>query len=116
MNRTTSFAVLLALMWPVAASAHAMLQHAEPSAGAVVHGSPADVRLEFSEQLEPSFSGVVITDDKGRPAATAAAAISGMTMTVKLNGLHAGRYHIQWHAVSTDTHRTEGAYSFTVGP
>jgi methionine-rich copper-binding protein CopC len=116
MKEVIRFVVLLALAWPVAASAHAMLQHAEPSAGAVVHGSPAHVRLEFSEQLEPSFGGVVITDDKGRPAATSAATTSGMTMTVKLNALHAGRYHVQWHAVSTDAHRTEGAYSFTVGP
>lgn len=116
MNRTTLFALLFAVAWPAAASAHAMLQHAEPSAGAAVRASPPEVRLEFSEELEPSFSGAVITDDKGRPAAAGAAAISGTTITVKLNGLHAGRYRVQWHAVSTDTHRTEGAYSFTVGP
>ena len=116
MNRTTSSAMLLVLMWPLAASAHAMLQHAEPSAGAVLHGSPVQVHLEFSEQLEPVFSGLAVTDDGGRSATNGEAAISGMTMAVKLNRLRPGQYHVQWHAVSIDTHRTEGAYSFTVAP
>lgn len=116
MSRTTSFALLLALMWPVAASAHAMLQHAAPSAGTVMHGSPAQVHLEFSEQLEPVFSGLTVTDDNGRSVTSGEAAISGMMITVRLNRLRPGRYHVQWHAVSVDTHRTEGAYAFTVVP
>src|SRR5205814_1446888 len=85
MNGATRFAVLLALMWPHAAAAHAMLQHAEPGAGAIVHRSPAQVHLEFTEQLEPAFSDVVVTDEGGRSVANGAAAISGMAMTVKLN-------------------------------
>jgi hypothetical protein len=116
MNRTTSFTLLLALTWPLGASAHAMLQHAAPSAGAVVHDSPAQVNLGFSEQLEPLFSGLAVSDDAGRPVMNGEAAISGMMMTVKLNHLRPGRYQVRWHAVSVDTHRTEGAYSFTVGP
>ena len=116
MNGATRFAVLLALMWPHAAAAHAMLQHAEPGAGAIVHRSPAQVHLEFTEQLEPAFSDVAVTDEGGRSVANGAAAISGMAMTMKLNRLRPGRYHVQWHAVSIDTHRTEGAYSFTVAP
>jgi methionine-rich copper-binding protein CopC len=116
MNRTTSFALLLAVMRPVAASAHAMLQHAEPSADATVHDSPAQVSLEFSERLESAFSGLSVTDDRGRPVTNGAAAISSMMMVVKLDRLRPGRYRVQWHAVSIDTHRTEGAYSFTVAP
>ena len=27
-----------------------------------------------------------------------------------------GRYRVIWHVVSVDTHRTEGEYTFTVGP
>ncbi len=74
------------------------------------------MHLDFSEQLEPLFSGVTVADDRGRSVMSSEAAVSGMTMTVKLNRLHPGRYHVQWHAVSVDTHRTEGAYSFTVEP
>jgi methionine-rich copper-binding protein CopC len=116
MNHTMSFALLLALMLPVAASAHAMLQRATPSADAIVHGSPALVNLEFSDQLEPSFSSLTVTDDSGHAVTNGDASISGTMMTAKLNRLHPGRYHVQWHAVSIDTHRTEGAYSFTVAP
>jgi hypothetical protein len=115
MNRTTSFTLLLALIWPVAASAHAMLQHAAPSAGATLRGSPGQVNLEFSEQLEPVFSSLTVTDDSGRPVTNGEAAISGTMMTAKLSRLRPGRYRVQWRAVSIDTHRTQGAYSFTVG-
>ncbi len=116
MNRITPFALLLVLTWPTAASAHAMLQHAVPSADAIVHGSAAQVNLEFSEQLEPSFSSLTVTDESGHAVTNGDATISGTMMTAKLNRLHPGRYHVQWHAVSIDTHRTEGAYSFTVAP
>ena len=30
--------------------------------------------------------------------------------------LAAGTYKVEWHAVSTDTHKTQGSYSFTVNP
>jgi len=29
--------------------------------------------------------------------------------------LTAGAYKVEWHAVSVDTHKSEGAYSFKVG-
>lgn len=29
--------------------------------------------------------------------------------------LAAGKYNVEWHAVSVDTHKSEGNYVFTVG-
>jgi methionine-rich copper-binding protein CopC len=96
--------------------AHAMLENAQPSAGAVVHGSPTTLRLDFGEPLEPAFSGVTVTDSGGQSVASGAAAIAQSAMSVPLKPLRAGRYRVSWHAVSVDTHRTEGAYTFTVAP
>jgi methionine-rich copper-binding protein CopC len=33
-----------------------------------------------------------------------------------LKPLKPGRYGVSWHAVSVDTHRTEGKYNFVVAP
>jgi hypothetical protein len=37
-------------------------------------------------------------------------------MSVALKPLKPGIYHVRWHALSIDTHRTEGAFAFTVAP
>ena len=98
------------------ASAHAFLQHAEPGAGAVLKAPPKRVALVFSEKLEPIFSGVAVTDSSGRSVEAGAAAIRGNAMVAPLRSLAPGSYRVVWHAVSVDTHRTDGAYSFTVRP
>jgi hypothetical protein len=98
------------------ASAHAFLQHAEPGAGAALSAAPKRVALSFTEKLEPVFSGVTVADSSGHGVETGAALIGGNTMIVVLRPLAPGTYRVNWHAVSVDTHRTEGAYSFTVRP
>ena len=34
-------------------------------------------------------------------------------MRVGLKALGPGRYHVRWHVLSVDTHKTEGSFSFT---
>ncbi len=36
-----------------------------------------------------------------------------MKIGIKADG--PGAYHVRWHAVSVDTHKTEGNFTFTVG-
>jgi hypothetical protein len=96
--------------------AHAFLQHAEPGAGAVLAAPPKRIALTFTEKLEPVFSGVAVTNLSGGSVEAGAVLISGNAMVVALRPLAAGTYRVSWHAVSVDTHRTEGAYSFTVRP
>lgn len=96
------------------ASAHAFLKHAQPSAGASLASAPKSIALAFTEKLEPAFSGVTVTDAAGHSVAASAAVIDGVSMIVPLRPLGRGTYRVAWHAVSVDTHRTEGAYSFTV--
>jgi len=98
------------------ASAHAFLKRAQPSAGAVLAAAPKSVALAFTEKLEPAFSGATVTDAAGHNVAAAGAVIDGVSMIVPLRPLGRGTYRVVWHAVSVDTHRTEGAYSFTVKP
>ncbi len=109
-------AIAAILLLPQAACAHALLQHADPGAGAVVHGAPPELRLEFSEALEPASSGVTVTDDRGQVVSEGSPAVSDSAMMVRLKPLSPGEYRVRWHAVSIDLHRTEGRYSFSVAP
>jgi hypothetical protein len=98
------------------AFAHAFLQHAVPGAGAVLSVPPKQIALSFSEQLEPVFSGVAVADSSGRSVESGPVLIGKNAMVAHLRPLAPGSYRVSWHAVSVDTHRTEGAYSFTVKP
>lgn len=97
-----------------AAQAHAMLEHASPGAGAALAQAPGAVVLEYTEALEPAFSSVSVNDAGGHDVTAGPSSASGSTMRVSLKPLGPGTYRVIWHAVSVDTHRTEGAFSFQV--
>lgn len=108
-------AILCLLLAAQPAFAHAMLEQASPSAGAVLSAAPKEIVLEYSEPLEPAFSNAEVRDSEGA-SVVARTEISGKTIHVVLKPLAPGLYRVIWHAVSVDTHRTQGAYSFTVKP
>jgi methionine-rich copper-binding protein CopC len=106
--------LLIALM-PVAAQAHAFLDHASPLVGSTVPAAPHEVVLTFTQNLEPAFSTAQVTDSSGARVDQGKAQVSGNTMTVGLKALGPGSYKVHWHALSVDTHTTEGAFTFHVG-
>jgi len=115
-RRTLIFISLLLLpaLATTPALAHAMLEQQSPGAGAVLAAPPSFVHLFFSEQLEPSLSGASVTDASGHSFAAKASEFDGQVIMLRLKKLPPGKYHVSWHAVSLDTHRTEGGYDFTV--
>ena len=107
-------APLLALMLLTApAFGHARLIKATPSAGAKVK-NPKHVVLTFSESLEPAFSGALLMDGDGRNFTGAPVKVDRTVMTLTPDRLAPGRYRVNWHAVGSDGHRTEGEFGFTV--
>jgi methionine-rich copper-binding protein CopC len=98
------------------ATAHAFLQHESPGAGETLASAPKEIVLDFTEPLEPAFSGVGVTDAAGHNVEAAHSVANGASMRVSLKVLATGVYRVSWHAVSVDNHRTEGAYSFTIKP
>jgi copper resistance protein C len=97
------------------ASAHAMLDHAEPGAGHKVATAPHEVKLWFTEKLEPAFSTIAVTNKAGRRLDSGKARVSGGLMSISLRPAGSGPYHVIWHAVSVDTHTTDGNFTFQVG-
>jgi hypothetical protein len=116
MNTRSLLAALAMTGSAAPAMAHAFLQHASPGAGATLAVAPKEIVLEFSEPLEPTFSGVDVADAMNRDVEAAPAAISETSMRVSLKTLAPGHYRMRWHAVSVDTHRTEGGYDIAVKP
>src|SRR6185437_8717902 len=99
------------------AVAHALLERAVPPVGGTVAKAPADVTIVFSETVEPAFSSIVVTDAAGNRLDTGkaqTAAGDAKRLVVGVKPLSPGTYTVTWHATSTDTHRTQGHFSFTV--
>jgi len=112
-------ALLAALALPAGAQAHAFLDHAVPAVGGKVHGQPAEVRLQFSQPLEPAFSTVRVLDRNGRQIDRKDKRLDpadASVLRVSLPPLAPGVYRVLWRVLSADTHVTAGDFSFEVAP
>jgi copper resistance protein C len=115
MTSTKTIALTALLMCATtAAQAHAQLDHVVPAVGSTVASSPGQVTLYFTESLEPKFSGGEVHNGAGARV-DHGASVSGKVMRLSVGSLPAGSYSVKWHALSVDTHKTEGSFSFTVG-
>jgi copper resistance protein C len=106
--------VLLSAALCGAAYAHASLLHANPAADSIVSAAPQEVTLTFTDTLEAAFSNLTVTDGNGVEVSQGKAQVNKNTMRVGLKSLNAGVYKVNWRAVSTDTHRTDGTFTFRV--
>src|SRR5260370_30172887 len=48
------------------AQPHAVLDHASPAVGSAAAASPAAVTLSFTQEIEPAFSSVTVTNQAGQ--------------------------------------------------
>jgi copper resistance protein C len=102
----------------VSADAHALLDHANPRAGDVLRTAPHEVTLWFTQDLEPSFSTVEVSDASGVRVDTGKPMVDGQdhkVMRISVKSLPPGTYKVSWRALSVDTHTTEGTFTFRVG-
>ena len=60
-----------------------------------------------------NISGTV-TDASGVEVSQGKAQVTGNTMRIGLKPLNVGVYNVNWRAVSTDTHKTEGSFTFQI--
>ena len=102
-----------------AADAHAFLRHASPPVGATLATAPAQVTLDYSEAIEPRFSGVEVLNAAGAQVDAGdvhLAPDNAKRMIIGLKPLPPGAYTVKWHVTSVDTHKTEGTFGFSVQP
>ncbi|MEH2483696.1 methionine-rich copper-binding protein CopC [Nitrobacteraceae bacterium AZCC 2146] len=118
MRRSTVVGVipLLLLLVTGDATAHALLDRAEPRVGNTVAAAPREVKLWFTQKLEAAFSTIAVTNASGQRVDTGKTRVSGDQMTISLRPIGAGQYNVTWRVLSVDTHTTDGNFSFQVGP
>jgi methionine-rich copper-binding protein CopC len=125
MFRKTVFGVALAAsaFLTTAAQAHPKLATTLPAADAVV-SAPTKVQLTFTEGLVAQFSGIDLTMTEMPGMKMGPMKMNGVKATLAPDGktlvatlakpLSAGTYKVDYHIVSTDTHRVQGSYTFKV--
>ena len=101
------------------ALAHAYLRRAVPAVGSTVATPPTEVDCSFTEELEPKFSTLEVQDASGKRVDSGNMHLSphdAKQMIIGVGHLGPGTYKVIWHAVSVDTHHTQGTFTFTVAP
>jgi len=113
-----ALAMMLLAAAPIApAFAHAFPDHSVPAVGGTVTQPPSEIRIWFTQKLEPAFSAIEVTDASGTRVDQNDAQVDAQDPTllrVSVKPLAPGTYKVVWHVVSVDTHATEGNFSFTV--
>src|SRR5229473_3820280 len=90
------------------ATAHALLDRAEPRVGNTVAIAPREVTLWFTQKLEAAFSTIAVTNAAGQRVDTGKTRVSGTQMSVSLRAGGSGTYRVTWHVLSVDSHTTDG--------
>ncbi len=110
-------AAALALAPTTHAFAHAYPKTATPPINGMVQTAPAQVAIEFDDELEARFCSIAVTDSAGHRVDDGKAQVSPddpKHLSVAVKPLAAGTYTVNWKATDTDTHKTAGHYTFMV--
>ena len=119
MKRVLLITSLMACSACCTAHAHAFLDHAAPAVGSTVRAPPPQVRLWFSQPVEPAFSTVRVVDRSDKRVDRGDAKVDAddpSVLQVSVPTLAPGRYRVVWRVLSVDTHVTEGDFTFDVAP
>jgi methionine-rich copper-binding protein CopC len=122
--RQFALAVSTVLVLTTTAAAHAKLVSSTPAENTKV-ASPQAVTLVFNETLSADFSdvellmlsmpGMDMTSPMAMDGITTALSDDKMTLVATPGKpLTSGRYRLNWHVVTSDTHRIEGSFEFDV--
>ena len=112
-------ALAVALALPAAAWGHASLLATQPQASGVLAQPPTQVRLTYSERIEPRFAVISVTDAGGQAADRRQPGAHGRRSEHDLRPAEAysqGWYLVWWRVISADGHPVRGAFTFAVGP
>lgn len=95
--------------------AHAHVVSSDPAAQTSVE-APKTVRVTFDSTLEGALSKLRVVDAQGKAVTHAKGELdaSRKTLTLSLPTLAAGHYQVNWVAVASDGHRTQGSIKFSV--
>ncbi len=109
--------VVVALVAPATAYAHASLKHVTPATQSRVAAPPRTVRLQFDQSVTIAPDAIDVFTADGKKVSGVAVASSGdRVVTTSVRGLKRGEaYTVRWRATSSDGHTSAGVFTFGVG-
>ena len=117
---SVALAVLSLLTTAIRVDAHAFLVRAEPRVGSKVNKVPTELRVWFSETVQPSVSSIQVFDMSGKQVDkkdTHSDRTNRAVLCVSLiPALTPGSYKVIWRVTSADTHVTSGDFHFQIVP
>jgi copper resistance protein C len=109
---------MIALLFTATSAwAHAFLDHAEPRVGSTVDAPVTEIKIWYTERLEPAFCQMQVMDHHGKPVTQNRATVDAddpSLLKLSVPALAPGEYKVTWKVMSVDTHMTVGNFSFTV--
>jgi copper transport protein len=114
-------ALVVALVGGVAAGtafAHAELVASNPANQAILATQPEGILLTFSESVDPVGDSIRLVDAAGNavPLGPVDQGAGDDTLRAVLPGvIDDGTYVVGWQAISADSHKIRGAFTFSIG-
>lgn len=118
MHKRTMLAVAAALALltiPAIAAAHAKFASSTPAPGSSLQTAPTEVRVTFSEEIQPGGSSFTVTDAAGTKVGSGTADLTVADRNVlegKVTITRPGIYTVKWTSLSIDGDTVTGAFSF----
>jgi methionine-rich copper-binding protein CopC len=109
--------IVLLLLFPSLAGAHAYLVKSVPAGRATLFASPGTIQLWFNERLEPLYSFASVLDSDGKRVDLNDARVSAgdpKHLAVGVRQLQPGRYTVKFRVLSVDGHVVEQSFPFTI--
>jgi len=115
--RSAVLALLACVLSVSAAAGHAVLQRAEPRVESKLKRPPEEIRLYFTERLEPAYSTLRVLDARGTQVDRRDCQVDRANpalLRATLPPLPPGTYTVRWRVVSIDADVTEGDFTFRI--
>jgi methionine-rich copper-binding protein CopC len=115
--RRLGLALAACALTTTVAAGHAVLQRAEPRVESRLKRAPDEVKLYFTERLEPAYSSLRVLNDQGVQVDRRDSRVDRANpalLRATLPPLPPGTYKVQWRVLSIDADVTEGAFMFQI--
>lgn len=115
--RRLGLALAACALTATVAAGHAVLQRAEPRVESKLKRAPDEVRLYFTERLEPAYSAFRVLNDQGEQVDRRDSRVDRANpalLRATLPPLRPGTYRVLWRVLSIDGDVTEGAFTFRI--
>jgi len=119
MKRFFLLVALMVAVVPVSVSAHASPVAYAPASSETVTEAPQEVRIRFSERIEPGASRIVVKDEAGAELQEGNALVStedAHILFIPVASAPHGTFFVTWSVVSSDDgHFTKGGFTYFIG-